>query len=176
MRIFPMAAHRRESPAPLRETLGEIPAASESKLSMTRQACLDWARAHCAELVDGSLGSNLFARFSMLVRFSVTDVVLDFLEQPVFGALTQRKRAFDPKLVATITRYMRAVALRVRVAETNAKLAPIESDCDNETSGEHPAGMGKFTRTMFARDLRRTLKLVAVDARAPSAPGRYALS
>jgi hypothetical protein len=25
------------------------------------------------------------------------------------------------------------------------------------TFGEHPAGMGKFTRTMFAQDLRRTL-------------------
>jgi hypothetical protein len=25
------------------------------------------------------------------------------------------------------------------------------------TFGEHPAGLGKFTRTMFAKDLRRTL-------------------
>jgi hypothetical protein len=25
------------------------------------------------------------------------------------------------------------------------------------TFGEHPAGLGKFTRTMFARDLRRIL-------------------
>ena len=26
-----------------------------------------------------------------------------------------------------------------------------------KTFGEHPSGLGKFTRTMFARDLRRTL-------------------
>jgi hypothetical protein len=26
-----------------------------------------------------------------------------------------------------------------------------------QTFGEHPSGLGKFTRTMFARDLRRTL-------------------
>jgi hypothetical protein len=38
-----------------------------------------------------------------------------------------------------------------------------------ETFGEHPAGLGKFTRTMFARDLRRSLEPVAVDARASSA-------
>ena len=32
--------------------------------------------------------------------------------------------------------------------------ALIQSKVD--TFGEHPAGLGKFTRTMFARDLRRT--------------------
>ena len=26
-----------------------------------------------------------------------------------------------------------------------------------DTFGEHPSGLGKFTRTMFARDLRRSL-------------------
>jgi hypothetical protein len=38
------------------------------------------------------------------------------------------------------------------------------------TFGEHPAGLGKFTRTMFARDLRRSLvaaaPATALDARA----------
>jgi len=29
------------------------------------------------------------------------------------------------------------------------------------TFGEHPAGLGKFTRTMFARDFRRTVISVA---------------
>jgi len=33
------------------------------------------------------------------------------------------------------------------------------------TFGEHPSGLGKFTRTLFARDLRRTL------AHEPVAPG-----
>lgn len=28
-----------------------------------------------------------------------------------------------------------------------------------ETFGDHPAGLGKFTRTMFARELRRTVQL-----------------
>jgi hypothetical protein len=26
-----------------------------------------------------------------------------------------------------------------------------------KTFGDHPSGLGKFTRTMFARDLRRTI-------------------
>ncbi len=30
-----------------------------------------------------------------------------------------------------------------------------------DTFGEHPSGLGKFTRTMFARDLRRTLSPVS---------------
>jgi hypothetical protein len=33
-----------------------------------------------------------------------------------------------------------------------------------ETFGDHPAGLGKFTRTMFAKDLRRSLR----TARRPS--------
>ncbi len=31
-----------------------------------------------------------------------------------------------------------------------------------QTFGEHPSGLGKFTRTLFARDLRRTLQSVAI--------------
>jgi hypothetical protein len=40
------------------------------------------------------------------------------------------------------------------------------------TFGEHPAGLGKFTRTMFARDLRRALEPAPSGARAPGAAGR----
>jgi hypothetical protein len=36
--------------------------------------------------------------------------------------------------------------------ETQAKITTRVS-----TFGEHPAGLGKFTRTMFAQDLRRTV-------------------
>jgi hypothetical protein len=35
-----------------------------------------------------------------------------------------------------------------------------------ETFGEHAAGLGKFTRTMFAKDLRR--KLQRLEAAAPA--------
>jgi hypothetical protein len=31
------------------------------------------------------------------------------------------------------------------------------------TFGEHPHGLGKFTRTMFARDLRRVLEQVGAE-------------
>lgn len=34
---------------------------------------------------------------------------------------------------------------------------PLEIQSRVVTFGEHPAGLGKFTRTMFANDLRRTL-------------------
>lgn len=50
-----------------------------------------------------------------------------------------------------------------------------------ETFGEHPAGLGKFTRTMFATDLRRALVPIAdegegVDSDADARPGRPAAS
>ncbi len=38
------------------------------------------------------------------------------------------------------------------------------------TFGEHPSGLGKFTRTMFARDLRRTLVPAVAPADAPAMP------
>ena len=37
-----------------------------------------------------------------------------------------------------------------------------------ETFGEHPAGLGKFTRTMFARTLRRVFERVTTDEDAPA--------
>ena len=50
-----------------------------------------------------------------------------------------------------------------RFAEPKAFAAQVEAPRKAEimsriaTFGEHPSGLGKFTRTMFARDLRRTL-------------------
>jgi hypothetical protein len=44
-----------------------------------------------------------------------------------------------------------------------AKQAVIESRI--ATFGEHPTGLGKFTRTMFAQDLRRSLQPVGADVR-----------
>ena len=32
-----------------------------------------------------------------------------------------------------------------------------------ETFGEHPSGLGKFTRSMFARDLRRQLSVTPAE-------------
>jgi len=205
-----MAEHWREAPRALRETIEEFLVASESELFMTRQACLDWAKAHYAQLVDGSLGGNLLSRFSMLGRFYATDAALDFLESCIASALKSRGASFDPRVLADLMRYMRAVALAVPFAESSAKRVAFESaydiegwakdgylrplaDCrfdvprrfvaateparralilsKIETFGEHPAGLGKFTRTMFARDLRRSLEPAAVDARA-SSPAR----
>ncbi|HUR28961.1 MAG TPA: hypothetical protein VM509_12300, partial [Planctomycetota bacterium] len=40
------------------------------------------------------------------------------------------------------------------------------------TFGEHPSGLGKFTRTMFARDLRRTLEPVQHEVQAARASTR----
>ncbi|MEO6709389.1 MAG: radical SAM protein [Planctomycetota bacterium] len=198
-----MAAHWGEAPAALRLTIEEFLVASEAELFMTRQACLDWAKAHYAELVEGSLGGNLLSRFSMLGRFFVTDAALDFLEQSIAAALTDREASFDRPMLSTLMTYMRAVALQVPFAETTAKSVPFESEYDIEgwakdgylrpladhrfdaprkfvartqparramilskieTFGEHPAGLGKFTRTMFARDLRRSLEPAKVEA------------
>jgi hypothetical protein len=203
-----LAEHWREAPAPLRSMIEEFLEASEAELFTSRQACLDWARAHYEDLVEGRLGGNLLSRFSMLGRFYVTDAALEYLDRSIAAALQERGAEYRPDALAALMRYMHAVALKVPFAEAAAKSVAFESEYDIEgwakdgylrvlgdyrypaprrfvartdparralilskieTFGEHPAGLGKFTRTLFARDLRRTLEPVAVDARAPSA-------
>jgi hypothetical protein len=60
----------------------------------------------------------------------------DRYEQPL-----ERYRLPDAKEVVTSIDPSRKAVIMSRIA----------------TFGEHPAGLGKFTRTMFAHDLRRTL-------------------
>jgi len=57
------------------------------------------------------------------------------------------------------TRPLAAYAFGERRAFTAAVQPRVRSLIETkvETFGEHPAGLGKFTRTMFARDLRRSL-------------------
>jgi radical SAM superfamily enzyme YgiQ (UPF0313 family) len=205
-----LSQHWRESPDDLRRTIEQFLEDSERELFPTREACLQWAKAHYTELVEGSVGGNLLSRFSMLGRFFATDAALDFLESSIGRALSERGLAFDPAMLKNLLQYMRAVALRVPFAETTAAEVPFESPWDIErwskegyslplgqyafdpqgreqrrflartapetralilskvaTFGEHPAGLGKFTRTMFARDLRRRLEPVDSEPRAP---------
>ena len=56
----------------------------------------------------------------------------------------------EPKSIPTVMEPERKALLENRIA----------------TFGEHPSGLGKFTRTMFARELRRTLVSTAVGSEA----------
>ncbi|HYC79134.1 MAG TPA: radical SAM protein [Planctomycetota bacterium] len=69
-------------------------------------------------------------------RFDVARWYADGAKRPL------REYAFDaPRVFRAETPPERRAMIRTRL----------------ETFGEHPQGMGKFTRTLFARDLRRTL-------------------
>lgn len=184
-----------EAPAAFRKVIDEFLVETNQEIFPTRHACLEWAKAHYAELVDGTLGGNLLSKYSMIGRFVATRPGLDFLEAVVARVLGERGAAFDPKELATVFEYLRAVVLHVPFAETLAKRVAWKTEFDVETwigeryskpldayrfdslrtfvaeaapdkralietklatFGEHPSGLGKFTRTMFARDLRRS--------------------
>lgn len=183
------------APAELRKVIDDFVVESESELFHTREECLAFARAHYAELVDGSLGGNLLSKYSMLGRFFATRPALDFLEDGIASALARRDISYEREELAAVIGYLRAVALHVPFAETMAKSAHWTTAYDVEawqrdghvrplssyrfperqtlvaktdparralietkvaTFGEHASGLGKFTRTMFARDLRRS--------------------
>jgi hypothetical protein len=178
---------------------------SEEELFPTRQACLEWARAHYAGLVDGTLGGNLLSKYSMLGRFYTTQASLEFLERSIESALAERGLAYERAELATVFAYLRAVVLHVPFARTASERASWTTRYDVEawaeqgyrkpladyafaeprtfqaeaapdkralilakvaTFGEHPSGLGKFTRTMFARDLRRTFARERAEGRA----------
>jgi hypothetical protein len=174
---------------------------SQEEIFPTRDACMQWARAHYAQLVDGTLGGNLLSKYSMLGRFFATQASLDFLQLVIADALdaASRRRApgssHDAEQLATTVDYLRAVMLHVPFAKTASERTQWTSRYDVEawahdnyakplaayafdvaqtfsaevepdkkaliltkvgTFGEHASGLGKFTRTMFARDLRRS--------------------
>jgi len=179
------------APQGLRDVLTGFTEESEDELFDSRDACIEWAKRHYAELVDGTLGGNLLSKYSMMGRFYATHAALDFLEEAI-QATTDNKSPAESEAVMT---YLRKVVLHVPFKETMAddvhwvtaydvekwaedgyrrplEAYAFEAPCgfkgevaDDrhglisskvDTFGEHPSGLGKFTRTMFARDLRRT--------------------
>jgi radical SAM superfamily enzyme YgiQ (UPF0313 family) len=184
-----------DAPAAFRELIDDFLVETNDELFLSRQACLDWAKAHYDDLVDGSLGGNLLSKYSMIGRFLATHPGLDFLEYVIERALAERGDRWARKELATIFDYLRAVVLHAPFAETLPRGVKWTTEYDVEawvaerfarplaahrfdegrtffaeaapdkrtlietklaTFGEHPSGLGKFTRTMFARDLRRT--------------------
>lgn len=188
------------APAEFRRVIDDFLRESQEEIFPTREACLAWAHAHYAELVEGTLGGNLLSKYSMLGRFYATQASLDFLHTGIASALDQKngshdKSSYDRGQLATLIEYMRAVLLHVPFATTAAQRTTWCSRWDVEqwahdnyarplgdyafesehsftaetepekraliltkvaTFGEHASGLGKFTRTMFARDLRRS--------------------
>jgi radical SAM superfamily enzyme YgiQ (UPF0313 family) len=189
------------APADFRKVIDDFVAESEAELFPTREACLKWARANYAGLVDGSIGGNLLSKYSMLGRFFATSAALEFLGKGIESALARHGIAYEEAELATVMSYLRAVVVHVPFAVTMAQPARWTTRYDVEswhreghtrglgdyrfdsertlvaemdpakralietkiaTFGEHASGLGKFTRTMFARDLRRSF--------APSTP------
>lgn len=184
------------APLAFRKVLADFLDESRAEIFATREACLEWARAHYAELVEGSLGGNLLSKYSMLGRFYTTRESLDFLEAAIASALDAKHGAHDAEQLAAVVDHVRNLALHVPFAQTTAErtrwtsrfdveawaagayakpladyafAAPREFAAETSAStralilnklaafGEHASGLGKFTRTMFARDLRRTV-------------------
>jgi len=194
------------APQAFRDVIDAFLKESEEELFMTRHECLQWAREHYDELVDGSLGGNLLSKYSMIGRFYATHPALDFLETVIAGSL--KPDGFDRSELRTVVDYLRKALLHAPFAETMDADVRWQTDYDVarwardgyarplrdyrydepqrlvavvdaerkalirakvETFGEHPAGLGKFTRTMFARDLRR--ELVSEESREAVAAG-----
>lgn len=194
------------APAAFRRVLDDFVAESQAEIFPTREACLEWARAHYAELVEGSLGGNLLSKYSMLGRFYTTQEALDFLESVIAEAVGVEPASPEAEQLAAVMDYVRNVVLHVPFAQTTAAGAtwssrfdvdawgaegfarPLEDYASKATRswsaevdprtralimtkvgafGEHASGLGKFTRTMFARDLRRVVRR---DESARSAP------
>lgn len=197
-----------EAPAEFRKVIDDFLVESQEELFDTREACSEWAKAHYAELVDGTLGGNLLSKYSMIGRFWATHPSLDFLQTSIARILDERNGSHDAGKLATVVDHLRAVALHVPFEESLAKSVSWESaydvaswsedgytaDLDKyafpeprqlraeaepatrklietkvATFGEHPSGLGKFTRTMFARDLRRAVAPERAETSAPRA-------
>ncbi len=184
------------APPEFRRVLDDFVEESRQELFMSRDACLDWAKQHYAELVDGTMGGNLLSKYSMLGRFYATQASLDFLERGIATLVREQQGSCDDEVLRAVVDYLRSVLLHVPFARTMATPAewttgwdvqawaddhykrPLTAyaldtpqrltadvsadrkaliDTKVQTFGEHPSGLGKFTRTMFARDLRRSV-------------------
>jgi radical SAM superfamily enzyme YgiQ (UPF0313 family) len=189
------------APAAFQQVIADFLEESQEEIFTTREACLEWARANYAQLVEGSLGGNLLSKYSMLGRFYTTRESLDFLQAAIASALDVRQGSHDAEQLAAVVDHVRNLALHVPFAQTTASrtrwtsrfdveawaaagyvqplasfafAAPREFSAETTPQtralilakvnafGEHASGLGKFTRTMFARDLRRAV--VRTDA------------
>ncbi|MCY3002293.1 MAG: hypothetical protein NTV21_10865, partial [Planctomycetota bacterium] len=196
------------APAAFAKVIDDFVTESQQEIFRTREECLAWAKAHYAELVEGTLGGNLLSKYSMLGRFYATHESLAFLRTAIESALGARGITFDPSELASVFAHVGNVVLHVPFAATTeerrAWLAehdveawatagysrplaefrletPLEfvAECSPQvraliqtkvgTFGEHASGLGKFTRTLFARDLRRRILRTGAEAGAASA-------
>lgn len=193
--VVRMQAMLAEAPPEFRRVLDEFLVESQEEIFTSRQACLDWAHEHYAELVDGTKGGNLLSKYSMLGRFYATLPSLEFLGRVLARTLDERGTPVNADELEAVMSYLRAVALHVPFGETMQQAVSWSSAYDIEawvaehcarpladyrrgaertlvadvtpevkalialkvaTFGEHASGLGKFTRSMFARDLRRS--------------------
>ena len=187
-----MAAMLERAPEGFRKVIGDFVRENQEELFPSREACLEWARAHLDGLVSGELGGNLLSKYSMIGRFYATHDALDFLRD----VMTEAAGGARAEAVDAVVEYLRCVLLHCPFAETLEVAPAWESRFDVEawsedkysrplesysyperkkfatlvepekktlienrirTFGEHPSGLGKFTRTMFARQLRRSI-------------------
>ena len=184
-----------EAPQAFRQVIDDFVIESKEELFPTREACLEWARKHYDELVDGSLGGNLLSKYSMLGRFFVTQEALTLLDQVIRRVLSQSAPEVDLEPLGNVVDYLRNMLLhspfvqsvaeevqwdtvydveawaensyREPLARYRSSVGTLHARVESErrklietkvkTFGDHPSGLGKFTRTMFARDLRRTI-------------------
>ena len=194
-----------QAPEKLQALVRDFLVESQDELQDTREACVAWAEAHYAGLLDGTIGGNLLSKYSMLGRFYLTSECLTFLEQVIVGHDQARK--IQPEHRQAVFGYLKAALLGVpfreamkgsvecdarfdvgewaeenyskpldayRLPSKTRLVGAVPDDVRTEitakidTFGEHPAGLGKFTRTMFARTLRRVFERVTAGEDAPA--------
>jgi hypothetical protein len=188
------------APAAFRQTIDDFVRESLAELHDSSEACLQWARDHFDDLLNGTEGGNLLSKYSIIGRFFVTDEAIQFLHDAILATFNERQIDGQPQeALGAIRSYLSAVMLGVPFESTlhadvvwasvydvetwvgdeyKKPLEAYRTDVEVEysgrvpderarwiqkkvdTFGEHPSGLGKFTRSMFARDMRRTLVAV----------------
>ncbi len=105
--VVHMQAMLAQAPAGFRALIDDFLRESQDELFTTRAACVEWAKKHFAQLVDGTLGGNLLSKYSMIGRFLTTKESLRFLRDGIAGA-----SGVDPRELDAVIGYLDCVLLR----------------------------------------------------------------
>jgi hypothetical protein len=140
-----------QAPASFGQAITDYLDENQAELFETRDACVEWAKENYDALISGDLGGNLLSKYAMLS----TPFAESLEDAPIWSTWYDieawRDGDFDGSLESFRFSSPRDFATRVDPRVKSVLLKRLD------TFGEHPTGLGRFTRTMFAQDFRREI-------------------